>query len=246
MQYVIESGRRAGAQGLARRGFTLIELLVVIAIIAILAAILFPVFAKAREAARATQCRSNLKQIGTGLLMYAQDYDEIIPKAWFGSTNAPSDAVALYKWMDAVIPYIKNEAVFNCPSTSTQKYSFRNGTNYGHYRISAAYWGGSPVSGPQNRPLSTMAVPADTVLAADCLPGGFEFGWPGIPNNPAIVNSSPRTLSALVERHSDTCNTLFCDGHVKAFKLDTLARTNPNPPNPAAAGVMSYFSVEED
>lgn len=237
---------RAGARANGRRGFTLIELLVVIAIIAILAAILFPVFAKAREAARATQCKSNLKQIGTGLLMYSQDYDEIIPKAWFG-TNAASDATVSYKWMDAINPYVKNEGLFNCTSAgNTQKYSFRNGTNYGHYRLSSAYWGGSPVSGPQNKALSAFAMPADTVLAADCTPGGFEFAWQAIANNPTVVTTAPRTLSALIERHSDTCNVVFCDGHVKAMKLDALAKTNPTPPNAAAAGVMSYFSVEED
>ena len=73
-------GRRANPGTRAsRRGFTLIELLVVIAIIAILAAILFPVFAQAREKARQTQCLSNMKQIGVGLMMYAQDYDETLP-----------------------------------------------------------------------------------------------------------------------------------------------------------------------
>jgi prepilin-type N-terminal cleavage/methylation domain-containing protein/prepilin-type processing-associated H-X9-DG protein len=229
-----------------KRGFTLIELLVVIAIIAILAAILFPVFAKAREAARATQCKSNLKQIGTGLLMYAQDYDELIPKAWLGTTNTASDATINYKWMDAIMPQVKNEGIFNCPSTQTQKYSFRNGTNYGHYRLSSAYYSGGVATGPQGRGLSELRVPADTVLVADCNPGGFEFAWSNIAANPVIVPSLPRTLNALVERHSDTCNVLFCDGHVKAMKLDTLARTNPTPPNPAAANVMSYFSIEED
>src|SRR5512144_498244 len=83
---------------LKRRGFTLIELLVVIAIIAILAAILFPVFAQAREKARQISCLSNIKQIGLGVLMYAQDYDETYPFAW-GQTGA---------WYESVDPYIKN------------------------------------------------------------------------------------------------------------------------------------------
>ena len=88
----------------SRRGFTLIELLVVIAIIAILAAILFPVFAKAREQARKTTCASNLKQIGMALLQYVQDYDERWPsEAWWG-----------YK--KVIMPYMKNDLVFKCPS----------------------------------------------------------------------------------------------------------------------------------
>src|SRR5881628_3390520 len=89
------------------RGFTLIELLVVIAIIAILAAILFPVFAKARSKARATACLSNLSQIGKALMMYAQDFDERFPLANPKAFFEP-DANALR-------PYLKNEAVRRCP-----------------------------------------------------------------------------------------------------------------------------------
>jgi prepilin-type N-terminal cleavage/methylation domain-containing protein len=100
--------------------FTLIELLVVIAIIAILAAILFPVFAQAREKARQTSCLSNLKQIGTAALMYAQDYDERAPRNWYGpmgfeATTAPGDAPDRYKWMDVLQPYIRTHTS-RCPS----------------------------------------------------------------------------------------------------------------------------------
>src|SRR4028119_918077 len=99
-----------------RRGFTLIELLVVIAIIAILAAILFPVFARARENARRASCQSNLKQIGLGMLQYIGDYDDTMPFSFFG-TAGNSDANN-YKWMDAIYPYVKNEQIFTCPSDS--------------------------------------------------------------------------------------------------------------------------------
>ncbi|MFQ3610670.1 MAG: prepilin-type N-terminal cleavage/methylation domain-containing protein [Fimbriimonadales bacterium] len=93
-----------------RKGFTLIELLVVIAIIAILAAILFPVFAQARESARQTSCTNNQKQIATSVLMYVQDFDETFPmSAYFTSTNL----VAIY---DVLAPYIKNTDIFVCPS----------------------------------------------------------------------------------------------------------------------------------
>jgi prepilin-type N-terminal cleavage/methylation domain-containing protein/prepilin-type processing-associated H-X9-DG protein len=98
-----------------KRAFTLIELLVVIAIIAILAAILFPVFAQAREKARQTSCLSNLKQIGTAVAMYAQDHDEYLPYNY--AYTWPGQA-ELYWWQDLCRPYIKNEAVYSCPSAA--------------------------------------------------------------------------------------------------------------------------------
>ena len=98
------------------RGFTLIELLVVIAIIAILAAILFPVFARARENARRASCQSNLKQIGLGILQYVQDYDEHYPMyRMMGSTGS---AVRPYGWADAIQPYVKSIQFLQCPSDS--------------------------------------------------------------------------------------------------------------------------------
>src|SRR5450432_3942229 len=113
-----------------RAAFTLIELLVVIAIIAILAAILFPVFAQAREKARSISCLSNQKQIGTGLAMYVQDYDEKFPMAdYFNDAGTWKDQ---HEWPDVVYPYIKNgdrsknnagttvswgqSGIFHCPS----------------------------------------------------------------------------------------------------------------------------------
>src|SRR5437763_15204405 len=100
----IKGGRRQSV------GFTLIELLVVIAIIAILAAILFPVFAQAREKARQASCGSNTRQIGLGILMYVQDYDEHFP---FGGWR-PND-IGTDEWQNSTAPYIKNKGIFRCP-----------------------------------------------------------------------------------------------------------------------------------
>jgi prepilin-type N-terminal cleavage/methylation domain-containing protein/prepilin-type processing-associated H-X9-DG protein len=104
--------------GLTPSGFTLIELLVVIAIIAILAAILFPVFAQAREKARSASCQSNLKQIGTCLRMYNDDYDGVHAAAWsYGAGwNTCANGVGHLAWFQVVQPYVKNWGIFACPS----------------------------------------------------------------------------------------------------------------------------------
>jgi prepilin-type N-terminal cleavage/methylation domain-containing protein/prepilin-type processing-associated H-X9-DG protein len=107
------------------KGFTLIELLVVIAIIAILAAILFPVFAQAREKARATSCLSNTKQLSLGIQMYVQDYDETFPYwNWGQSYNGASGAGTSPNhfeslWFNAIYPYVKNAQIYACPSANT-------------------------------------------------------------------------------------------------------------------------------
>src|SRR6476660_5693806 len=111
-----------------RRGFTLIELLVVIAIIAILAAILFPVFAQAREAARKASCQSNLKQLGAAIMMYAQDYDQKYPHEGWNSGDSNVDGYAIPSASQCaaglgtnvgngeIIPYVKSRGVYKCPS----------------------------------------------------------------------------------------------------------------------------------
>ena len=97
--------------------FTLIELLVVIAIIAILAAILFPVFAQAREKARQAACLSNAKQLGNAIAMYTQDYDEVLPPGGWTATPAPSG-----RWFSSIYPYVKNINVYVCPSKNEDRF----------------------------------------------------------------------------------------------------------------------------
>src|SRR5688572_23189458 len=114
--------RRPHSYG-TRSAFTLIELLVVIAIIAILAAILFPVFAQAREKARQAACLNNLKQLGTATMQYVQDYDETFPFNNSGTAELPIPDGRIYRgrlqWLNQIFPYVKSTAVYICPSDAT-------------------------------------------------------------------------------------------------------------------------------
>ncbi len=228
-------------------GFTLIELLVVIAIIAILAAILFPVFARARENARRASCQSNLKQVGLGLIQYSQDYDDVLVRAWYGS-NGASNATTAYKWMDAIYPYIKSEQVFNCPSHSFKApaapYKFRSGTSYGSYAINASYWGDedfekSP-AGELDTSLASIQDSSGCVWIGDGS-AHFEFAWENKDDQPSVKvdPTGLRYLDYLVERHLSTVPLLYCDGHVKSVKLDSLVKKN-------AAGAYPVFTIQDD
>lgn len=181
-------------------------------------------------------------------MMYTDDFDETLPRTWFGIDNAGSDAVSRYKWMDAVLAHAKNEEIFNCPSQGFPpggSYRFRNDRNYGSYAWNATYWDGSDgVYPPFDVSLVELAVPADTVLIGDGNGIQHEIQWPNRSADPTLTTSSPKMLAgsgttALVERHSDRCNVLFCDGHVQSMKLDALARRNEN-------GFLHRLPVQED
>jgi prepilin-type N-terminal cleavage/methylation domain-containing protein/prepilin-type processing-associated H-X9-DG protein len=174
--------------------FTLIELLVVIAIIAILAAILFPVFAQAREKARQSSCLSNMKQLGLAAVAYSQDFDETNVQSWWG--RGPSWSGFTWpgnqRWQDGLLTYTKNIDIYQCPSdpdpvryqpTRPQSVEgdgdFFNSISFtGSYGINATYWGwdgnngndgadGAPTNSPAGRALAEIPRPADTIFLVD-------------------------------------------------------------------------------
>jgi len=195
-----------------RKGFTLIELLVVIAIIAILAAILFPVFARAREKARQTSCLSNLKELGLAGLMYVQDYDELM----FRSNNAPctytlpgggvSTSINML-WPYQIFPYSKNAQIYNCPSSTTRwdPNAYDSSLGYG-YNI----WIGGGIA------LAMFTQPSVTVMLTDST--YYLCDWD------ANVNSD--NSNAPDNRHNEGANYVHMDGHAKWHKGGELSWTD--------------------
>jgi prepilin-type N-terminal cleavage/methylation domain-containing protein/prepilin-type processing-associated H-X9-DG protein len=211
---------------LRRRAFTLIELLVVIAIIAILAAILFPVFAQAREAARKSSCSSNLNQIGKGVMMYVQDYDERYPMVRGGGSAVGlaggkncGGGGAAGTWRTAVQPYIKNWGVFQCPSNNVN--NTPEDPTPGHYawvtvgpdgRGKGFGWdcGNSIIQAAVERPAETIAITE----------------WTN--GNPDACGDNQGCQNAAFCRHGGQINYAFLDGHVKSAKQQWAIRDGAN------------------
>ena len=154
MKFIAEQNRSI------RRGFTLIELLVVIAIIAILAAILFPVFAKAREKARQITCASNEKQLGLGLLQYNQDYDEKFPGGTVGAYGSVSG------WASKIYPYVKSTGIYKCPDDPGSPQVVA-GNTASFVPVSYSMNSNLDPKGFYNSALSTLAAPASTVALVE-------------------------------------------------------------------------------
>jgi len=216
-----------------RTGFTLIELLVVIAIIALLAAILFPVFSRARENARKTSCQNNLKQIGLGFAQYVQDYDEtwVVPDRPTGTVTpgvtcrdgaSPEDG-----WEAWLMPYVKSWQLFVCPSNANKTYDGRiNGgrcrTSYG---INLNYfnntrrnaWSAGVAESDWARPAETVTV--SDMTAQDSWIGAWNLNPPSNWDDPITTPTTGGTPSTFTNRinqlHLDGSNFLYKDGHVK-------------------------------
>jgi prepilin-type N-terminal cleavage/methylation domain-containing protein/prepilin-type processing-associated H-X9-DG protein len=190
-----------------RRGFTLIELLVVIAIIAILAAILFPVFAKAREKARQTACLSNIKQLGLGNIMYAQDYDERYMPFCAGG----GDFMGCFYSTDFLYPYTKNHQIWKCPSSATADcwptcYRAPRG-DYGY-----------PCNTVSGAKMAVISAPSNVMMFIECA------NAPASPNNNCGDTGgwwAPRK-DWITKPHNGGTNLVYCDGHAKWAKWEAV------------------------
>ena len=200
-----------------RSGFTLIELLVVIAIIAILAAILFPVFARAREKARQTACLSNLKQIGLASMMYAQDYDERLV-AQYSYSPHPN----LYWWFDLLMPYMNNYQIIECPSDGFAYYY--NGTYRppGLPEVGTLSYLLNAVSHDANHnsitslsgaKMAAVQEPANTIHFADAQSHQLFTGGSADYHLLDVIDTG--SMSRIAHRHNDGFNCAFVDGHAK-------------------------------
>jgi len=223
---------------LSKSGFTLIELLVVIAIIAILAAILFPVFAQAREKARSITCISNLRQMVSAALMYSQDYDEQTVPAWL-SYNGGTDFQTLLQ------PYMKSTRLCVCPSREGSKVGWEGDpAQWGGYSHNhdALGWNGSVAMAAIARPAGivyfqdagAVSFSSDQALYnlykqnpdvpnRSLMPGWEHFRAPGTLDNPAgNAFQWGCDLPLPVSRHSEMSNVAFCDGHAKSLKISSV------------------------
>lgn len=216
-----------------RLGFTLIELLVVIAIIAILAAILFPVFARARENARRASCQSNLKQLGLGIMQYVQDYDERYPAyvRQYGITYQNNGVNMPYLvWQLQVQPYLKSRQIFACPSNTN---GLIQGTSPGVFDIRPDYSGNSIGTSPYPWLGSTSL--GQGIFGGDLSPGLSLADVPNSAGTIMVLENAADNLcfpdegagwsrDRLYAGHLSMGNYLYADGHVKSLRpMSTIA-----------------------
>ncbi|HEY3332214.1 MAG TPA: DUF1559 domain-containing protein [Capsulimonadaceae bacterium] len=225
----------------AKSGFTLIELLVVIAIIAILAAILFPVFAKAREKARGTACTSNLKQISLAFAQYTQDYDELFPCGKYQAAGAGANGGQ--GWAGQIFPYLKAQAIFVCPSDPTPPVTNYSVMSYEYNQLLDSKYGNNPGT----TSLSKLTAPANIVCLYEVQGAQIawfqaaptsdasspaQIGYPGYYAGSSSIKyatgnmGSPFTSTnyyTATPVHTEGSNWLAADGHVKWLRGEKVS-----------------------
>ena len=243
------------------KAFTLIELLIVIAIISLLAAILFPVFGRAREMARRSSCASNLKQIGLGITQYGQDYDEtMVPSQVFPAIGP------FISWPRTMYPYVKSTAVFKCPSNASSAVLSGSADSSGNDAVANHYlavgtsrpayvteWGGMPAmsyfqAAPSGVQLASIENPSQTLDVVENRGPRTDPDVYRPYKYTANPDAIPANLETALTRHLGMSNYLFCDGHVKALR--PMATTTPvnmwNVTNGAASATLTTQMIIQE
>ena len=246
-----------------KNAFTLIELLVVIAIIAILAAILFPVFATAREKARQTTCASNMKQIGTAMMQYVQDYDETYPQQYWTTQWVPNNGSY---WLSCMYPYIKSAGAFMCPDLQQLNWAYT--LNYGSTPpgVSTCYvlnWYISDRNvGGVHTPIMLSRITSPSTIFALAEGPGLQGGvtgsaipysgcyqltndnWTEVYQNQSLCPDNTTSNCARISfPHSNGSNYLYCDGHVKWVSQSIAGANNVGAANMWGRTALSNLGV---
>jgi prepilin-type N-terminal cleavage/methylation domain-containing protein/prepilin-type processing-associated H-X9-DG protein len=219
-----------------RSAFTLIELLVVIAIIAILAAILFPVFAQARDKARSVSCLSNMRQLGTAFMMYLQDYDEVVLPRYQACPSTGPTGPTQKLWTDTMMPYVKNKQIFVCGSGQNTSFcdqwttwdatipatNTRGRLSIGYNQTISGWYNTTPDGcGAMILPsIPQIQYPAKNVMFADSVSGDLAGGFRGylFGNTGLNVPYTATSAGSIAARHGEGTNLTFFDGHAKWYK----------------------------